>query len=100
MVLRDAGIPDRPSPPDNGLVVMELIMPPFPRVRPRLRPRLLEVGVDPDGAGVCEFDVKNPCVLALGGEEAEEGGWLLVAVLGLLMGTEDEEPNELLACCC
>lgn len=45
MLLRDAGIPDRPRLPDIGLVVME---PPFPSERPRLRPRLLEVGVGTD----------------------------------------------------
>lgn len=45
MPLRDAGIPDRPRLPDIGLVVME---PPFPSERPRLRPRLLEVGVGTD----------------------------------------------------
>lgn len=47
MVLRDAGIPDRPRLPDIGLVVMEPDMPPFPSERPRLRPRLLEVGGGP-----------------------------------------------------
>lgn len=100
MVLRDAGIPDRPRPPDIGLVVMELVMPPFPRERPRLRPRLLEVGVDPDGTWGCEFDEKSPCVLALGGEEVEEAGWLLVDELELVIGAEEEEPTEFLACCC
>lgn len=45
MVLRD-----KPRPPDIGLVVMELDMPLFPRERPKLRPRLLEVGAGPDGA--------------------------------------------------
>lgn len=40
----------------------------------------------------------SPCVLALGGEEAEEAGWLLVEVLGLVVGVE--EIAEFLACCC
>lgn len=72
MELKDAGIPDRPRPPDIALVVMELVKAPFPRERPKLRPRLLEVGVEPRGTWGCGFDVKNPCVLTLGGEEAEE----------------------------
>lgn len=45
IVLRDAGIPDKPRPADIGLEVMEPDMPPFPRESPKLRPRLLEVGV-------------------------------------------------------
>lgn len=100
MVLRDAGIPDRPRLPDIGLVVMEPDMPPFPRERPRLRPRLLEVGGGPKGTWGREFEVKSPCVLALGGEEAEEAGWLLVEVLGMEIGVEEEELTEFLACCC
>lgn len=97
---RDAGIPDRPRPPDIGLVVMELVMPPFTRERPRPRLRLLEVGVDPKGAWGFKFDVKSPCVLAFGGEEAEETGWLLVEELGLETGAKEEELAEFLACCC
>lgn len=98
----DAGIPDRPRPADIGLVVMEPDIPPFPRDKPRLRPRLLlEGGVAPEEAR--EFKV-GPCVLALGGEEAEEAGWLLVValLLGLATGADDEEEvlAEFLACCC
>lgn len=85
ILLRDAGIPDRP-----GLVEMEL----FPREGPRLRPRLLEVAVGPEGAWGREFEVRSPCVL--GGEDADEALWLLVEVLEL-MGAE--ELCEFLACC-
>lgn len=99
MVLRDAGIPDRPRP-DIELVAMEPDMPPFPSERPRLRPRLLEVGGGPDSAGGWEFEVKSPCVMALGGEEAEEAWWLLVEVLGMEMGAEEVELTKFLACCC
>lgn len=78
MVLRDADIPDRPRLPDIGLVAMELDMPPFPserpRPRPRPRPRLLEVGGGPDRTWEWAFEVKSPCVLALGGEDVEEAG--------------------------
>lgn len=87
IVLRDAGIPDRP-----GLVDMEL----FPREDPRLRPRLLEVAVGPDGAWDREFKVRGPCVQ--GGEDAEEALWLLEEVLELEMGAE--ELGKILACCC
>lgn len=99
--VRDAGIPDRPRPPDMGLVTAPEM--PFPKERPRLRPRLLEVGVDPDGASGCEFEARSSCVLALGGEAASEAGWLLVEVLELEIGAEEEEEEELmefLACCC
>lgn len=48
MLLKDAGIPERPRPADMELVVVEPAMPPFPKERPRLSPRLLEVGVSPD----------------------------------------------------
>lgn len=98
MLLRDAGIPDRPRLPDMGLVVMEPDMPPFPSESPRLRPRLLEVGVGPDSDW--ELEVKSPCVMALGGEEAEETRWLLVEVMGMEMGAEEGEMTEFLACCC
>lgn len=97
MLLRDAGIPDKPRPPDIGVVVME---PPFPRESPRLRPRLLEVDAGPDGAWGWELDVSSPCVLALGGGEAKEAPWLLVEVLELEMGPEEEEFAEFLAACC
>lgn len=100
MVHRDAGIPDRPRPPDIGLVVMELDMLPFPRERPRLRPRLLEVGGGPDRIWGWLFEVKSPCVLALGGEGAEEAWWLLVEVLGMEIGAEEEELTKFLACGC
>lgn len=39
-------------------------------------------------------------MLALGGEEAEEAGWLLVEVLGMEIGAEGEELTKFLACCC
>lgn len=75
-MLRDAGIPDKPRPPDIWLVVMEPgpDMAAFAREIPKLRPRLFEVDVGPDGAWSWEFEVSSPCVLALGGEEAEEEG--------------------------
>lgn len=98
--VKDAGIPDRPRPPDMGLVTTEPDTPLFPKDRPRLRPRLLEVGVDPDRAWGCESEARSSCVLALGGEEAEEAGWLLVEVLELEIGAEEEELTEFLACCC
>lgn len=100
MVLRDAGIPDRPRLPDSGLVVMEPDMPPLPSERPRLRPRLLEVGEGPDRPWGWVFEVKSPCVLALGGEEDEEAWWLLVEVAGLEIGAEEVELTKFLACCC
>lgn len=86
-VLRDAGIPDKP-----GLLEME----PFPREDPRLRPRLFEVAVEPDGVKGWEFEGKSPCVL--GGEDAEEVLWLLVEELEFEMGAE--ELAAFLACCC
>lgn len=97
MVLRDAGIPGKLRPPDIGLVVMEPGIT-FPRERPRLRPRLFEADVRPNGAWGWEFEQSSPCVLALGGEEAEEVVWLLVEVMGLVV--EEEELTEFLACCC
>lgn len=100
MVLRDAGIPDKPRLPDIGLVVIELDMPPFPSERPRLRPRLLEVGVCPDRDWGWEVEVKSPCVMALGGEGAEETRWLLVEVMGIEIGVEEVELTKFLACCC
>lgn len=99
MELKDAGIPDRPRLPDIGLVVMELDMPPFPSERPRLRPRLLEVDGGPDRTWGWVFEVKSPCVLALGGEEVE-AGWLLVEVMELEMDAEEVELTRFLACCC
>lgn len=98
MELRDDGIPDRPRLPDIGLVVMELDMPPFPSERPRLRPRLLEVGGGPDRTWGWVFEVKSPCVLALGGEEVE-AGWLLVEVMELEMDAKEVELTRFFACC-
>lgn len=97
-MLRDAGIPDRPRPPDIGLVGMELDMMLFPRESPRLRPRLLEVDAGPKGGGGWEFEVISPCVLTFGGEDAEGPPWLLVEALELERGAE--ELAEFLACCC
>lgn len=74
MLLRDAGIPDRPRPADMGLVVMGPDRPPFPKERPKLRPRLLEVCGGPDRVGGREDDERSPCVLTFGGEGAEEVG--------------------------
>lgn len=99
MLLRDAGIPDRPRLPDIGLVLMEPDMPPLPS-KPSERPRLLEVGVGPDRTGGWVLEVKSPCVLALGGEEVEEAGWLLAEVTALAPGAEEAELTEFLACCC
>ena len=98
MLLRDACIPDRPRLPDMELVGMD--MPPFPSERPRLRPRLLEVDVGPDRDWAWELEVKSPCVMALGGEEAEEAMWLLAELMGMEMGAEGAELTKLLACCC
>lgn len=74
MALRDAGIPDRPRPPDIWLVAMEPgpDMTPFARERPKLRPRLFDVDVDPDRTWGWGFEARSPWVLTLGGEEAEE----------------------------
>lgn len=100
-MLRDAGIPDRPSPADMGLVVMEPEMPPLPRDRPRLRPRLLEVCGGPGSPRGWEFEDSSPCVMTLGGEEAEGTGWLLFEEVELVRGAEEEEEvMEFLACCC
>lgn len=60
MVLRDAGIPDRPRLVDIGLLVMELDMLPFPNERPRLR--LLEVGDGPDRTCGWLLEVKSVLV--------------------------------------
>lgn len=92
MVLRDAGIPDRPRPADMGLVVLTADKPPFPRERPRLRPRLLDVGMGRDGG--CEPEGKSPGRPALGGEEVDEVGWLLVELMGLTAGAEEEDEEE------
>lgn len=100
MLLRDAGIPDRPRLPDMGLVVMQPDMPPFPSERPRLRPRLLEVGAGPDRDWAWELEVKSPCVMALGGEGAEDTRWLLVEELGMEIGAEEAGPARCLDCCC
>lgn len=100
MVLRDADIPGRLRLPDIGLVVIELDMLPFPRERPRLRPRLLEVEGGPGRTWEWAFEVKSPCVLAFGGEDVEEAGWLLVEVMELEMDAEEAGLAKFLACCC
>lgn len=96
MVLRDACIPDRPRLPDMGLVVAEHDIPPLVSERPRLR--LLEVGGGPDRSCVWLLQVKS--VLALGGDEAEEAGWLLTEVMELEMDAGEAELTRFLACCC
>lgn len=95
MVFRDACIPDRPRLPDMGLVVTEQEMPPLPSDRPRLR--LLEVGGAPDSSGAWLPEVKS--VLALGGEAAEEAGWLLTEATELQMDAEGAELTRFLAAC-
>lgn len=96
MVFRDACIPDRPRLPDMGLVVTEHEIPPLPSERPRLR--LLEVGGGPDRSCVWLLEVKS--VLALGGDEAEQAGWLLTEAMELEMDAEGAELTRFLACCC
>ena len=102
---RDAGIPDSPRP-DMWLGPEELDMaPPFPMLRPKPRLRL-EAG---DGAWGWELGVRGLGVLALGGEDAIEGGRrMLFEGQGLLLEgavgeeVEEEEEREILAwvwCC-
>lgn len=93
MVFRDACIPDRPRLPDMGLVLTEQDMPPLTSERPRLR--LLEVGGGPDSSGIWLLEVKS--VLALGGDEAEEAGWLLTEVMELEMDAEEARLTRFLA---